>query len=370
MATRDPAEDEFTEISVTPAEPHAQPQAAPAPAPQPRQPRRRTPNPIVDDVIHSGEIQPRSMIVKATDSSPRIEVAKVEISEPVPAAPAAAPAPAPRRKTWLLLVAAVVPAAAAIALLFVGGTTSNAAVRPPPPVDDGAKTALQAAAQFIGTTLDADARAALVRAQAMASSSMLRAGIETDPATLRDMAKDKDVAFPIQGKEELEIFQIQNGTRTSMLRLPTSAPPLKPPDSGKTRFDAAGGALTVVASAQVASSRTDITGQLVLAVPVDLGELQKRVAEHAVGASLIGLAAPVELASSKAPPGEQLAIPIELESKVPLTLQATLAKPAAPPPPARAPVAHGPALRVARFACLGLSLALFVGFVAASRRRV
>lgn len=332
---------------------------------------------MADEVIHTGEIEaPRSMIVRASDSSPRLDVAKVEIQveQPAPAAPApAAPAPAPRRKSRLLLVAAAVPAAAAIALLFVGSGAAKAVTpRPAPPVDDGAKTALQAAAQFIGTTLDADARAALVRAQAMATSSMLRAGIETDPATLRDMAKDKDVAFPIQGKEELEIFQLQNGTRTSMLRLPASAPPLKAPDTGKTRLDVDGGGLTVVASAEVASSRTDITGQLVLAVPVDLGELQKRVAAHAVHASLIGLSAPVDLVASKAPAGEQLAIPIELESHVPVTLQASLAAPAAPPAPAKAPApaTRGPALRVARFACLGLSLALFVGFVASSRRRV
>src|SRR5689334_22495036 len=138
MATRDTSkEDDFVEMHVAPAEPQAQP----APA-QPRQPRRRASNPQVDDVIHTGEIQPRSMIVRSTDSSPRIEVAKIEIQDEKTELAAPLAVPAPRSRSWLLLAAAAIPAAAAVALLFVGSGTGKGAPRAAPPVDDGAKTAI------------------------------------------------------------------------------------------------------------------------------------------------------------------------------------------------------------------------------------
>src|SRR5262249_3504565 len=94
----------------------------PAATPPPR--RRRTPNPAVDDVIHSGEIvESRSRVVRASGEMSKVEVS--DDTEPRPALPAA-----PRRKLRLLwLVAAIVPGVAAGALLLIDSQASPAAAQ-------------------------------------------------------------------------------------------------------------------------------------------------------------------------------------------------------------------------------------------------
>lgn len=350
-----PGDDDAPEIVV---------QAQPQPKPQQRRPR--TPNPAVDDVIHSGEIQPRSLIIKSNPSIPKIEaeIAKVQIKEDptepvVPPPRPAAPAHRRLRIGWLL---AAVGAGAAAAVLMVVDSNRPAAAA----ASTGPQTAeLQAVVQFIGTTFDADARAAMVRAEAIASNPVLRAGVETDAQTLLDMAHDSDVTFPIKGAEVVEVFQVQNGQRTSMLRLPKTAAALQAPPQGKTKLVAGDGELVVIADAAV-QKRTGqgVEGEIALAVPLDLNAVRKRVAPNVTGATLVGLGTPVTLVPSTAAGGEHIKLPIETEGKAPLTLDATIAGAA----PAAAPSSSG-GLRAVRFAFFGLAGLMLLVFIGTSARR-
>jgi hypothetical protein len=368
MSARPPGDDDDSvEMTVNPApiEPETPPQ------PLRRQPRRRTPNPTADEVIHSGEIAPRSMIVRSGESNPSIHVEpKVEIREdkteqmdvpPIPEEP-----PPAIRRPALWLGAAAVPALAAVALLLADRTGAGSAQQGAAPDTTTQRVGLEAAAQFIGTTLDAQAHAAATRAEAMASSSMLRAGIETDAQTMADMAHDKDVAFPIKPNETLEVYQIHDGTPTSMLRLPDGAPSRASPGAGKTRIDSQAGGLVIVAAGAIESTRPGLSGVLVLAVPVDLEAMKKRVAEHTQSASLVGLGPAIPLATGNAA-GTKVTLPVETESKAQVQLEAVM--PEAPQTTVAGAPRGGGALRIVRYACLGLTGVLLIGFVATARKR-
>ena len=368
MAARQPGDDDDSvEMTVNPAP--AEPETPPQPLR--RQPRRRTPNPTADEVIHSGEIAPRSSIVRAGESSPAIRIEpKVEIREEkteqmdVPPIPDLPPPVMQRPAVWLL--AAAVPALAAVALLLADRGGGAAPAQPTTTDTSTQRIGLEAAAQFIGTTLDAQAHAATMRAEAMASSSMLRAGIETDAQTLADMAKDKDVAFPIKPNETLEVFQVHDGTSTSLIRLPSGAPAQKSPGAGKIRIEEQGQGLVVVTAAAIESTRPGLAGELVFAVPVDLEAMKKRVAEHTKQAALIGLGAPIALVAGNAS-GSKVTLPVETESKAQVQLEAML--PEAPQAAVASAPRGGGALRIVRYACLGLTGVLLIGFVAMTRKR-
>ncbi|MGE5187210.1 MAG: hypothetical protein ACM31C_34415 [Acidobacteriota bacterium] len=351
-----PGDDDAPEIVVQPQ---------PAPAPQRKRPR--TPNPAVDDVIHTGEIAPRSLIIKSNPSIPKLdmELPKVEVKEDptepvVPPPRPAAPAHRRLRLGWLL---AAIAAGAGAGVLMLVDTNPPAVAATTSEADT---TALQSVAQFIGTTFDADARAAMVRAEAIASNPVLRAGVETDAATLIDMAHDSDVVFPIKGAEVVEVFQVKDGARTSMLRLPKGAAALQPPPVGKTKLVAGEGELLVLADASVANRAAGKAslGEVALAVPIDLNAVRKRVASDVTGATLVGLGAPVTLVpSTNGGAGTHVKLPIDTEGKAPLTLDATLAV-AAPPV-----VKSSSKLKIVRYACFGLAGLLLLVFLGTSARR-
>jgi hypothetical protein len=338
-------DDESPEIEMTADEPTP----VPAAAPLRKQARRRTPNPVVDEPIHTGEIQPRSHIIR---SSPSMEIPKIaiELAEekteltappvmvPEPTAAAAPPrqharaitAGVRRRPMWPIFAGVgVAVAGVIIAIVLVTGNKSTTTTTSSGPATSSAsdqhRIALQAAAQFIGTSFDADSKAALVRAEAMATSSMLRAGILTDAQTLQDMAKDKDVVFKLGAGDAVEVFQIRDGQRTPLLRMPSTDTPLDAPPVGKTKIVLRDGMPSVIANAQV-DEQQGTSGEVVLATPIDVEPLKKRVADHAVEASIVGLGAPVVLMKTGKPAGEKVKLIIETESKLPLALEVVLAK--------------------------------------------
>jgi hypothetical protein len=335
-------DDDSVEIEVIGAPP------APETAAQKRR-RARTPNPSVDDVIHTGEIQPRSMIIKSSASAP--SMAKVEIQEEQTEQTLMPPIEMPRPFPWVWLGATIAFALVAGALFLVDRTSGAKA-------DDQAQhLAVQSAAQFIGTTLDADAKATLMRAEVIASSSMLRAGILTDAQTLEDMAKDKDVVFSLKPGEAVEVFQVRNGASASMLRLPKTTTPLQPPAAGKTMLAMRDGVPVVVANAQIPQQQ-GTSGEVVLAVPVDVEPMKKRIEAHAAEATLVGLGAPVVLTKSSAPGGPKLTALIENEAHAKISLEVVLAKSTASAAPKKN------TLRLVRFGSLGLAGLLMIGFVA------
>ncbi|HEY1550718.1 MAG TPA: hypothetical protein VGG28_22970, partial [Kofleriaceae bacterium] len=92
------------------------------------------------------------------------------------------------------LVAAVAPVLAAIALRAAHPAPTKAVQITSAPEAD-------ALAQLAGTLFDGEARATKARADAIATSSMLRAAIQTDAKTLQNMANDKDLVFPLNPGE-------------------------------------------------------------------------------------------------------------------------------------------------------------------------
>ncbi|HEY0251142.1 MAG TPA: hypothetical protein VGC41_06425, partial [Kofleriaceae bacterium] len=183
--------------------------------PPPRRPRAQ--NPDVDNVIHSGEIQPRSLVVKssqpppfATESQPGLPVTK------------------PRRFGRLsFLVASFAPAVAAIVLRVA---------EPPPPVPVVQKPVeAEQLAQLVATTLDSQTRSAQLRVETIASQSMLRAGVQTDAATLADMVKDKDLVFSLGKGEQLAIYR---ETGAAMLAIPAGTPEIAVPTSTRVEQQA------------------------------------------------------------------------------------------------------------------------------------
>jgi hypothetical protein len=335
-------DDESPEIEMTADEPTP----VPATAPLRKQPRRRTPNPVVDEPIHSGEIQPRSHIIRSSPSMeiPKIAIELAEEKTELTAPPIMVPEPAAapprqhvraitagvrRRPMWPIFAGVgVAVVAVIIAVVVVTGKSTPATTSSGPAsttATDQHRIALQGAAQFIGTSFDADAKAALVRAEAMATSSMLRAGILTDASTLQDMAKDKDVVFKLAAGDALEVFQVRDGQRTPLLRLPSSGAALDAPPVGKTKVVLRDGAPAVIANAQI-DEQQGTTGEVVLATPIDVEPMKKRVAGHAVEATIVGLGAPIVLVKTGKPGGEKVKLMIDNESKLPLALEVVLAK--------------------------------------------
>src|SRR5262249_55910264 len=130
-----------------------------------------------------------------------------------PAAEAIALPALPGRRSPRLLVLAVAVLAAG-----VGAGALYPANHTPAATALAVAAALDADAEKLASLLDGDARAAQLRASGLAAMPLLRAAIETDAATLHDMAGSDFIFTPMPG-EVLELFQLSDsGTPASMLR--------------------------------------------------------------------------------------------------------------------------------------------------------
>lgn len=293
---------------------------------------------VDDDVIESGEIVERRSLVVRSKEPPADEWSDEPTEISIPAMPVQ------RERSWrvLWLLAAIACAGAAVALLL----------RAPPGAADA--STLEASAVMIGTTLDGEARAATVRVEAMATSPVLRAGIETDASTLADMARDNDLVLALPRGDVLEVFQLRDGARTLMLRLPADAQPLAPPAAGTTRIEAKHHTVVVVATATVAKRGTGVAGEIVISTPVALASLARGLSEHTSGAVLQGLGEDLVLVAGGTPPNVTLPIPLT----TPVTRALSLAAVAQLVTSSRTYI----------WACAGMSLLLLLVFAVSAIR--
>jgi tRNA A-37 threonylcarbamoyl transferase component Bud32 len=234
--------------------------------------------------------------VTRRDTHPSIEPPVIAV--PVQPAQPAAPR---RRRAWLWLVPALIAGAAGAALMLM-----------PPRVTQGTpRTAeLERDADQLGAALDATASAAKLRVEGVASSPMLRAAIETDTATLEDMARDGSVIKPQTG-EVIEIFQLRDGGPVSLLRVPAVASAISHVPGAPPRFVATPGSATIVVSAPVTRTSGTVGGSVALAVPIDVRALAPRIGDHAIAAKLSGAGTDVVLAHRDDAHGVERTFPVK-----------------------------------------------------------
>jgi serine/threonine-protein kinase len=274
---------------------------------------------------------------------------------PLPAEAVALPAPASRsafRMAWL--VAALLAGATGGGVLYVENQARAAA-------DHGVATALDGDAEKLASLIDGEVRAAHLRADAIAAMPMLRAAIETDAATLQDMA-DSELLFSPRAGEVLELFQLHDGRPASMLRIPATAAPIAPMPplaSNRTRLANDGRTITIVVGAPIVKQQAGVGGAVAIAMPLDLAAIRKRLAEHARAATLIGLGPPLPLlgtgGDSAAAGPTVISVPLGSDLGAGEVAVSAVATP---------PADLRDGLRLARLACWGIGAVLLALFTA------
>lgn len=211
----------------------------------------------------------------------------------------------------------------AIALLLAAAGTALPFVAPQPPAPkaEDALPVIQQDADRIAATLEATATTAKLRAKNLATTPLLRAGIETDAQTIQDLAKNEALFVPVNG-EVIEVFQLRDGAPQSMLRVPPGSPPLSPGGDDSARADTDGHRITIIASAAIAKQGSGVGGVLAVSAPCDLAGPTRGLADHVVQATLKGLARPVELVPSH---GTGASLTVAFGKGSPLSLAVTVA---------------------------------------------
>ncbi len=267
--------------------------------------------------------------------------------EPVlPSLPVVAPVPvAPQRGKTLLL--------AAIAAALAAGGFRYAHARVTSSTNEAAIAALRVDADKIVAILDSEARAAQLRAHGIATLPMLRAAIETDPATLRDMARSEALFMPAR-HEVLELFQHRKGAPRSLVRIPETARPLE--IHSASRIANVDDTVRIIVHEPVTKQDGTLGGTFVLSMPVDLSLIRRLLVEDALEAHLTGLGADIALARSDEDlaDGSTVAIPIAIDPQLfagKLDLRAVIQ-----------PVQHGRTYDKASMAAAGTSALLFLAF--------
>lgn len=253
----------------------------------------------------------------------------------------ALPPPPPQRTSIAWLVTAVVAAAAGAALLVVD----------PKSIVDPNIALVQSDADKLTAAIESATHAAQLRVDGLAQTPMLRAGVETDIATVNDMFKN-EFSLELSPGDAFELLQKRDGQLAMMLRVPTNIRLQVRPDHQPRLHVLASGLEVVVSSPVTARNGTEI-GAVALGIPIDLGPLKQQLGSHAMGAELRGLAAPVVLV---APHGTGTATMIALAFPKQLGITATLA--------ATLPVVVAPNRTVARvrLACWALAAILAIGY--------
>jgi hypothetical protein len=314
----------------------------------PPRPRRRALNPAVDDVVQSGEIivEPRSRIVRSTGSLPGVQLNEPDKQTEVSSVPSRSAMPiAPWRSRRLLWLAG------ALALGIAAGALSFVQA----PADRTLEiAALRSDGDELVRTIELEAKAARLRAESIAATPRLVAAIETDQATMADLINDKreHLFVPVDG-EVLEIFQLRNGTEAPLFHVPAAAAEIAPISGTDARIEHVGDQLTVTVAVPIATQRGGTGGVLAIRHPIDLTAVRKRVAEHALDAKLVGIGAPIMLASSDRS-GTSIDVPVASGREVKtgaLQLAAVIA-----------PTSNGRSLRLARDSCAVLAGLLFAAF--------
>jgi serine/threonine protein kinase len=236
-----------------------------------------------------------SPLVPTMDSPRNAGTATTAIS-PIPLAgamrvPATGIVRAPSQRSTLLLVGAVLSGAIAGGVMVADQMITAAG-------DRAMASALAGDAERVSTMFEAAARSTHMRADGIATTPMLRAAIETDAATLRDMA-NSEMLFTAEAGETLEVFQFRGNKPSSLLRIPKTGAALQPLTGRETRVTSDGRGITLSASAPISGYTAGFTGGLVISTPVDLTSLRRALDEHAVRASLTGLGDELTLAGPR-----------------------------------------------------------------------
>lgn len=269
------------------------------------------------------------------------------------------PAPAARGRGWI--------AASCVAALLAGAAGAGlrlAEQRVTSSSDDAAHNAVEAAAADLSAALTSQIHAATQRATALATTPMLRAGIETDASTIHDLVATESL-FAASPGEIIEVFQLQGQRLLSMIRVPASAAPLVASSAARVQLSRAGSSLHVTASAPIALQRTGVGGSIAVSVTGDLTAIKRRVARDVLEATLVGLEAPIPLVDrTDSAIGPRVALRLDLPAGIsanPLFLHASIRR-----------VARGQSFHVASQLSFGLAglfgLVLVVGLLVRLRR--
>jgi len=198
---------------------------------------------------------------------------------------------APSQRPTLLLVGAVLAGALAGGVMVADQMIIPAG-------DRAIASALAGDADRVSSVFEAAARSAHMRADGIATTPMLRAAIETDAATLRDLA-NTEMLFTAEAGETLEVFQFRGNKPSSLLRIPRTGAALQPLTGRETRVTSDGRGITLAGSAPISGYTRGFTGGLVISTPVDLTSLRRALDEHAIRASLTGLGDELTLAGPR-----------------------------------------------------------------------
>ena len=261
---------------------------------------------------------------------------------------------APSHRSALWLVGAVLAGGVAAAVTVADQMIARAE-------DRTAAGALAGDVERIAALFDGSARSTHMRADGIATTPMLRAAIETDAATLGDLATS-EMVFTAGKGEALEVFQFSGERSMSLLRIPRTAAAVQPLKGRATQIRSDGRSLTLLASAPISGYRAGLPGGIVISTPIDVTPIQRVLSEHCVGASLTGLGGELVLVDPGGAPGGapvKLAVPSSGEwAAGPAALIAT------PRPSTGLAWAKS-----TRYMSGGLAALLFIGFIASLVRR-
>jgi serine/threonine protein kinase len=218
----------------------------------------------------------------------------------------------PVRSNRALLLLAITVIAAGVSMMFI---TSDKPTRD--------LTRVRADAEKLASAIEAATKGAQLRAGGFAQSPQLRAAVETDAATVKDMVKGDFMVTPAAG-EIFELFQLHDQTIVPMLLIPDGAP-LPARADNQPRLHTDGKTLAVVVSAPVLTQRSTVGGGVALSVPIDLAPIAQQLATHTSGASLQGLDHPVPLGAI--PPATSTEIPVTVMKELGADLKLVAAVP-------------------------------------------
>ena len=246
-----------------------------------------------------------------------------------------------KRASWPWLLGAIVAAAAGAATFAIATTSVTAK-----PVD---LTQVHRDADAIAAAIQLASDTAHARADSYASTPVLRAGIETDAATIQDMEKSGELFKAAKG-EVVEVF-IRG---QSALRTPPTAKALAQVADKQTRLDADGPTIELSASSPITTQQNAVGGTLVVAVAADLAAPTALLAQHVRGAQLVGGGDPVTLVPHAGSAASTTDIPLAVRSIPNLALRVDVAR-------ATAAVSGQPSWApLARYTCFGLAALMFV----------
>jgi hypothetical protein len=244
---------------------------------------------------------------ETTDPLEQLDTGVHERHEPTPV-PARRTRPVARSTTQPVRVkgpSVLWLAGVAVAAAGILGTTL--AERNLPAAPD--REIFEADAKRLAASLDDTARSLQLRLDGIAVAPMLRAAIETDTATITDLAANEKILSPNPG-ETVELFQVRDGKATSLFRRPVTAGPLELAPGRTTLLKSDGKSLIAIATAPIAGYKPGLDGGFALAVPVDLSFARTTLTDHATSATLIGLGPDLVLVPATTGKGDRIEVPI------------------------------------------------------------